>query len=96
MKPRWTAPVLVLLWCSLVPVAAAGDNMRCGTHLVRSGDTKFEVLRRCGEPELKEIVSGADEPRVEQWYYDRGARQFPRVLTFRGLELVRIETVTRP
>ncbi len=70
--------------------------MRCGTHLVLAGDTKLEVLRHCGEPDLREVVSGADEPKVEQWYYERGSRQFPRVLTFRGFELVRLEIITKP
>jgi hypothetical protein len=32
------------------------DSMRCGTKLVTTGDTKAEVLARCGEPELKEVL----------------------------------------
>lgn len=94
MNPKTAARAFALLLGLVLPVAAGADNMRCGTHLVRSGDTKLEVLRHCGDPDLREIVSGADEPKVEQWYYERGSRQFPRVLTFRGFELVRIETIT--
>lgn len=32
------------------------DSMRCGTKLVDTGDTKADVLRRCGEPMLKEVL----------------------------------------
>lgn len=96
MNPKTAARALAWLLCGALPPAAGADSMRCGTHLVRAGDTKLEVLRHCGEPDLREIVSGADEPKVEQWYYERGSRQFPRVLTFRGFELVRLEIITKP
>jgi hypothetical protein len=32
------------------------DSMRCGTKLVDTGDTKADVLMRCGEPMLKEVL----------------------------------------
>lgn len=95
MKSPVVICAFAVLLCAILPGTVGADNMRCGTHLVRSGDTKLEVLRHCGEPDLREVVSGADEPKTEQWYYERGSRQFPRVLTFRGFELIRIETITR-
>jgi hypothetical protein len=30
--------------------------MRCGTKLVVTGDTKLEVLSKCGEPDFKETI----------------------------------------
>lgn len=71
------------------------DSLRCGPHLVRVGDLKPDVLAKCGEPEIKEVVSGADERRVEQWVYRPGEFRFARVLTFKGLRVTRIETLVR-
>ncbi|HBH35205.1 MAG TPA: hypothetical protein DDW45_02005 [Gammaproteobacteria bacterium] len=32
------------------------ESRRCGTRLVDTGDTKADVLMRCGEPMLKEVL----------------------------------------
>lgn len=78
-------------------VAGDGNNsLRCGSALVSRGDTRFEVLARCGEPDSRVLVSGAvgaDSPLVEQWLYDGGSQRFARVLTFRGTRLLRIEVI---
>ncbi|MGH8469170.1 MAG: DUF2845 domain-containing protein [Gammaproteobacteria bacterium] len=47
----------------------ADDGFRCGTHLVKAGDSKLDVMEKCGPPVLKETVSGANEALVEQWHY---------------------------
>jgi len=70
-------------------------SFRCDSHLVRIGDDKLTVLEKCGEPIFREVVSGALERRVEQWFYKRGVRQFTRILTFEGTRLTRIETITQ-
>lgn len=75
--------------------AHASGSMRCSTELVILGDTKLDVLDKCGEPLFREIVSGADERRVEQWIYRPGSGQFDRILTFRGIDLVDIDVRTR-
>ena len=87
------AAVVVLL-VFLGPVAGANDGLRCGTRLVKLGDTKFQVLERCGPPLVREVVSGSDERRVEEWFYRRGQTQFIRVLTFQGTELIRIRALS--
>ncbi len=87
--------VLALSLTAAVPVAMGGESMRCGTALVMVGDSKVQVLDRCGEPDYQEIVSGAFRRRVEQWYYRREQGQFPRILTFDGIRLVRIESERR-
>ena len=71
---------------------ATENTFRCGQKLVHIGETKIDVLDKCGEPQLKELVSGADERRVEQWVYKRSTRQLTRILTFEGIRLVMIET----
>ena len=64
--------------------ANPGMALRWGRNLVSVGDTKYEVLKRCGEPVFKEFlgvkeskkfirkarsVSGSDL-KVEVWIYD--------------------------
>ena len=94
MKLTTSIPFLLALAVPLQAVEA--DSLRCRTHLIRLGDTKLDVLEKCGEPRLKELISGANERRVEQWYYRPGRYQFTRILTFRGTRVVDIETVARP
>ncbi len=58
------APVLLLSNLMLEPAFAA--SMRCGTHIIstggRSGPDKYEVLKKCGEP----IVRQGDS-----WIYEQ-------------------------
>lgn len=90
------ALTVVLCLCLVGAAGAhASGSMRCGTQLVVLSDTKLDVLEKCGEPLFREIVSGADERRVEQWIYRPGGGQFDRVLTFRGIDLVNIDVRTR-
>ena len=56
------------------------------------------MLLECGEPDLKEVLSGGEgsrSVRKEQWFYNRGERRFPALLTFEGMTLTRIEFLTR-
>ena len=87
--------------------SAVPTTMRCGTRIVQTGDSMFKVLRKCGEPSTKAVVGekrvwDAERHRnshkgssitvtVERWTYDLGGRRFPRVLTFYGDRLVKIE-----
>ncbi len=82
--------------------ALAGDTMRCGKRLVRTGHPQDEVLRRCGEPMSRsfstelvsfETASGLVVTRavpVETWTYNRGPREFVRYLKFRDGRLIRV------
>lgn len=88
-----TAAVLLALGLFAAPGHA--ESLRCGTLLVVPGDTKPQVLRHCGQPLWSEVVSGADEPVVEQWIYRLPGAQLDQILTFRGLRLVRIQTRSR-
>lgn len=89
----------ILLGVALAPAPpAAADTLKCGRHQVTLGDSKATVLQWCGEPDLKEVVSGgagATTVRTEQWLYDRGQRRFQALLTFAGMGLIRIEFLTR-
>jgi hypothetical protein len=81
---------------ALAAGTAGADTFQCGTHLVKPGDTSFEVLEKCGQPLSQQRISGENQRNVEQWYYKPGPGSFERILTFVGTRLVNIETVTRP
>lgn len=76
---------------------AQADTMRCGSQLVTTGDRAFEVERKCGTPEHRDLVgytlsrNDRQEFALEEWVY--GPRNgMLSILTFEGNRLVRIET----
>jgi len=86
-------PVLPLI-VALMATNVAWAGVRCGSKLIDTGDFAAYVLQRCGEPESRQIISGAtgaDSPVVEQWVYDFGTSKPLKVLTFVGGRLQRIE-----
>ena len=86
---------VMFLAAFLLSEACLSTDMRCGQYLVRGGDTKVDVIRRCGEPYFRQLISGADERTVEQWYYIPARTQFQRIVTIRGTRVERIEIETR-
>jgi hypothetical protein len=103
-KKATLAVPLLLAWASGL---YADDVIRCKGALVRSGMVTQEVLDRCGEPKAKEIESVPIRARrangssgvvgatqIERWTYDRGAGQFPALLTFESGKLKNIELLT--
>ena len=51
-----TTSGVMLLMAQLICSPTMADGMRCGTKLVVAGDTKLEVLKKCGEPDFKETI----------------------------------------
>ncbi|AHY44086.1 DUF2845 domain-containing protein [Stutzerimonas decontaminans] len=77
--------------------SAQADTMRCGSQLVTTGDRAFEVERKCGMPQHRDLVgytlsrNDRQEFALEEWVY--GPRNgMLSILTFEGNRLVRIET----
>ena len=84
--------LILIMVCLFTAVSTQAGSFKCGTKLVQPGDGKVVVLDRCGEPLFKEVISGEDQFKVEQWTYKaRGYRSFVRILTFQGGRLSRIE-----
>jgi hypothetical protein len=54
--PSTAAGTFLILFAHMVYTPALADGMRCGTKLVVTGDTKLEVLSKCGEPDFKETI----------------------------------------
>lgn len=75
----------------------------CSEQLVSVGDSKTDVLAKCGEPtlkdshveEFKEKLGGTERKvfvTVEEWTYNLGPARFMRILTFRNSTLADIKT----
>ena len=66
---------ILLLLLATTSISYAADNMRCGTKLVSIGDSKAEVLLKCGEPMLQETIAFK-----EQTEYGELAQKYPLLL----------------
>jgi hypothetical protein len=76
----------------------------CGDRIISTGDTKGEVLAKCGEPfyrnsydeELREQFDEIHSRRVvvtvEEWTYNFGPQRFLRIITFRNGKVVDVRT----
>lgn len=61
MRTHTYALALLLL---AIPVNShAETTMRCGSKVISVGDSKAEILLKCGEPMLKESVGTKEESR---------------------------------
>lgn len=92
---------------ALAFLAAAGDALalRCSGRIVGTGDHRFEVEERCGEPfwverysEYQVIgefapVQRTIEHRIEAWYYNFGPNTLMRRLVFLDNRLQREDTL---
>jgi len=74
----------------LVAAPSWARSIRCGNELVRVGDPTIELLQRCGEPDLKELLN-TDGLIVEKWTYNCGSLRFMRIITLKGGVVEKIE-----
>jgi hypothetical protein len=92
----------VLIWAIFLVLVAKdifADSYRCGSKLIRTGDTSGDLLRICGEPRHKDRghekirIEGVNRKMpVERWYYKKSSRSLERVvLVYRG-RVVAIDT----
>ncbi|MEM8767726.1 MAG: DUF2845 domain-containing protein [Pseudomonadota bacterium] len=91
---------LSLITPLLLLATVSQANMRCGDDIVQRGYTFFEVLERCGKPDLEyawdhRYVPGV-EARVTEWVYEQGTNKFRRVLRFEEGRLRRVELRPKP
>jgi hypothetical protein len=101
-----TAPALAAMaaFAVLAPLAARGDSLSCPGGIVSTGDSKADLLGKCGRPALEEWPTeesaqvGARHglarrvsARVERWTYDLGKSRFVQVVTLVAGRIVRVE-----
>ena len=65
-------------------------TIRCGTEIVNVGDPTIELLQKCGEPDLKELIK-TDGFIIEKWTYNCGSKRFMKIITLKGGNVQRIE-----
>ena len=88
----------LILAVGLCLSTAPAHAFRCGNELVLEGDRKYDVLRKCGEPDFRErgaagYLGGLGPIGVtETWYYNPGSSGLIRVLTFHQGRLRSIAT----
>ncbi len=86
------AQLLACLAVLAAPLAARAESFRCDGGIVAVGDSKLDLLGKCGQPALREEVpavvglfgaTGAARPMVvqERWTYNFGPRAFVQVVT---------------
>ena len=91
----FSAVTVALLFALLVVVSTFAQarwvkSIRCGTDIVRLGASTFELIQKCGEPDLKETIERREETS-ERWTYNCGTGRFIKIITIRGGKVSRIE-----
>jgi len=91
--------LLIILMSSFIVFSA--DTWLWGGYVIKTGMRMYEVKERCGDPFLEEKVGEIYDPSgtgitkmyIYEWVYKTAG--FPRILTFYGSKLVKIETEDR-
>ena len=97
-------PIAVLTLAAAAAGPAFADTLRCGSSLIKEGDTQGYVQDKCGEPESKQTYTEpvrAIRPNgtsydvgttsKDVWRYKRSSGSFPAVLTFEKGVLTKLE-----
>jgi len=103
---RTALPAILALFVLTFALPSRADTLRCGNKLIQVGDTKGQVISKCGEPSFVENVDVPVRARQlngavvvvgtasrEIWTYQRAPGKFPAVLTFEGTTLRSIEFI---
>lgn len=96
--------VIIILVFLLVASVAKADCIRCGLDkLVCTGDSKFDIIVACGQPdyteELGDKVTGAigggafvaSEKKMEKMYYNCGDGRFIKIILISNGRIIRID-----
>lgn len=82
----------VFFLCSVYSTAGADTRVlkvfKCQGEKIQNGDTTYSVLKKCGEPAFKEVLSTEESEREEKWHYDCYGRGYVDELIFRKGVLV--------
>ena len=93
MKVKITRALSLATLTTIILLVAAPSwarSIRCGNELVRVGDPTIELLQRCGEPDLRELLN-TDGLIVERRTYNCGSLRFMRIITLKGGVVQRID-----
>jgi hypothetical protein len=95
MLRRWVLRALVFL--SSAPAGALADSLNCAGGIVSVGDSRLDLLGKCGPPTLQEYeetvpnsLRGVTDV-LERWTYDFGPQRFLQIVTMKGGRVVAVE-----
>ena len=86
-----TIMVLVAIFVLAIADRGSARSIRCGTEIVSVGDPTIELLQKCGEPDLKELIK-TNGFIIEKWTYNCGSARFMKILTLKGGKVHRVES----
>ncbi len=98
LSVRLCALTVVMLAAGLPVIADA--SIRCGGNILQRGDSTFDLLAICGEPDaVQTLETGPFHPDAarrliavrEEWFYDYGSGQIPRIVHLQAGKVVRVE-----
>ena len=75
--------IFLILFCLFAwgLVGANADSIKCKTgRIVSTGDTRMEVLSKCGNPDDIEYEKHGNVPI--KYFYDLGPQNFIQIITF--------------
>ncbi|GEJ58879.1 DUF2845 domain-containing protein [Anaeromyxobacter diazotrophicus] len=90
---RWVISAALALGSA----AASADSIDCAGGIVSAGDSRLDLLAKCGPPALQEAepilvtASGDLSLLLEWWTYNFGPQRFIHVVKLRGGKVLAIE-----
>lgn len=96
---------MILFAASVLAYAAPafGDSFRCNNVVFLDGDSRADLLVKCGEPNYEDVIEektegeSASDQRfllkrkyVVEWYYNCGENQFIKIVTIEGGKIISI------
>ena len=85
-----TIIVSVAIFVLAMADRGSARTIRCGTEIVSVGDPTIELLQKCGEPDLKELIK-TNGFIIEKWTYNCGSARFMKIITLKGGKVQRVE-----
>lgn len=88
---------LLFVFVIALSTNAIADSFRCGSSVVKKGDTLSKLEKKCGQPRSKYYAStdvnrygNRHSTGVVNWVYDRG-RNKDMIVSVRNGEIIKIE-----
>ncbi len=97
MPPRTLVRLIVAASVACSSTRAAADSMRCDGGIVSVGDTRLDLVAKCGPPALQEaepvLATGYLDLAllIERWTYNFGPQRFTQVVSLQGGRIIAID-----
>ena len=98
--------ISALIVLSLISASAPAESMRCGSSIVDETTSAAMILKKCGEPQSKQVrtedvyapaLQGGTRKNgtrtIEVWIYQRSSGSLPMAVTIIDGKVTRVERV---